>query len=310
MSEMQPNAKGQFGFSLVELLVASGTLVILSTMISRFVTDLSLTSKTLSISADANTEMLRMLRNIRMTFQESLPESSSGGVRRNRERGCVLKQSGGTPGNPKISDFSCESVSVGQSGLTVKSAGIGFELDDNIPPKPGVAFVNACEPIPAGMTYPLGRAKLNVPPADLGQLQGWGTLNKVCPSACASNQRPVVKLLRKDGEKSISISQYPRRITGPTDSPALYLWGAVICASQFSDEVRQFQELYGDNVGGYLPNYLNISVFVARGQFDVKSSAGKSMYVWAHGGDLLEFNASQELVTFKCKPGQAGCGAE
>lgn len=299
--------KFESGFTLVEVLVASAIMVILSFMLNRLASDYLLTAKTIDVSSQASGEMMRMLRSIRMTFQTSLPEAAAGSVRLSRERGCILRQVGGQVTNPSINDFVCDFSSAGQSGTVAPSAGVGFKLDDSVPPKPAIAFVNSCEVIPDGMNYPMGRAKLNQPPEDLSQLQNWGALNKVCPAACAANQRPAVKLL-KSGTGASGVEQYPSAISGPTDTSALNLWGTVICAAYFKDNVRQLQELYGDNVGGFFPNYLNITAFVARGRFDVKVPAGQSLYVWTHGGDLLEFSATQELSTFKCTSGTAGCG--
>lgn len=298
--------RSQAGLTLVELMVGGFLMVIVVTMLNRLIGDQMLTAKTLNVSSESNLEMMRLLRSVRTNFQKALPQVTAGELRESRERGCILTRTGADENN--IGSYSCTFESAGQPSAIVKSAGIGFKLDTANPPKPAIAFVNACETIPEKMTYPQGRARLSVPPEDLSQMKNWGSLDRVCPAACPANQRPAVRLL-KAGGGATAAEQYPRAISGPSDSSALHLWGVVLCASYFKDNVRQLQHLYGDNVGGFLPNYLSISAFVARGRFDIKVPAGRSLYVWNHGGDLLEFNASQELSTFKCNAGQPGCGA-
>lgn len=288
--------KSNSGLTLVELLVACFLTVILLGALGRMVNEYLLTSKTLTVASDANIEVVSLLRNIRFTFQTSMPETDASGVKFSRERGCVLSGSG-----DDISDYTCVIQSAGQSGSAVATAGLGFQVERN--GKPKVAYVNACEAIPSGMQYPVGRQMLNVPPSSLDSFSTWGRSDHVCPSACEIGSRPVIRFLRDGGVNPIQI---PRRIANKNDASALNLWGASICASYFFDEVRQLQRLWGDNSGAFFPSYLSIVVFVARGHFDRTAASGKSLFSWVHGGTVLEFNSTQELSTFRCTPGKAG----
>lgn len=287
--------ESQAGLTLVELLITAFVVVTIFAAFARLVNDYMLTAKTLNVTSDASTEMMRLLKNITSTFQRSLPDVDTSGVRQSRERGCVLQGGDGM----NIDSYSCTGVVGGE----VRSTGVGFKLDSNN--RPAYAYVNGCESIPDNMIYPSGRVRFTQRPEDLSALTQWGSLNKTCPASCPEGQRPVVRFLDRESDAE-NPPQVPKRILSASDSSALYLWGAVLCASYFKDEVRDLQRLYGDNVAGFLPNYLNVTSFIARGRFDFRPTAGRSAYVWTHGGTVLEFNSTQELSTYRCKPGQTG----
>ena len=294
MRECEKEVKNrlQAGYSLGELLVATALLAVLLAGLGRILRDSMLTSKTLVNYAEANTEMVRLIRNITLTFQRTLPVEKDG-VKVTKARGCVLQKTDPNEDDRSIDNYEC----INAIGGTAPSDGIGFGLDaDN---KPSVAFVNVCEAIPDAMVYPAGRLVLNVPPKSINSNSSWGNLSNVCPAECGDGTRPAILFLREDNEGS----QIPRKISSANDTSALNLWGAVLCASYFRDDLRYYQNLYADNVGGFLPFYLNLSVFVAHAKFDVLPvSKTDSAYFWTSGGTTLEFSANQELNVFRCNP--------
>lgn len=274
----------QSGFSLVELLTVSALLIGLMALLTRMINDYMLTAKTLESAANANDELVTLIRNMRTTFQRSVPDDSSG-VRSGGDRACVLTGSGRV-----IGDFQCSTVSSGQQEVALNAAGIGFKIDAN--GKPTYAYVNACEPLQSG-----GRAGVQARkgPMSLTSIQNWGAASQVCPVDCPSGHRPIVQFL-KTGQNS-DPPQVPRKIGGGGGN---ILGGAALCVGYFKDEVRELQNLYGDNLGAYRPGYLNVSVFVARSKFD--ESPPSVVHSWVHGGVVLEIGSAQELNVFRCTP--------
>lgn len=292
-AEEDTTSSAQRGLTLVELMISITVAVALATASAGLLRDYMATAKTLTVASDANVEMITLLRNIRKSFQSSQPKF-------NNNRACVLSFGGTAAQAADITRYKCKFQSVGQdpTGGAVPTDGIGFDLlADNTPT---AAYVNACEAIPAGFPLASGRGgKLSEPPEDLQSVGNWGGLDKICPAACPAGTRPVVKYLRTGGE--VLQRQVPKALNGGN----LYLWGATLCASYFRDVVRQEQRLFGDNVGAFLPAYLDVNAFIARGRFDVrkrrddKGNPIGSLYVWNHGGLHLEFNDAQEMHTFK-----------
>lgn len=293
--DTRPAFSRQAGFTLVELMIGVALAVVLAAASGNLLRDYLATAKTLQVSNEANSEMSRLLRDIRQSFQMAQNRGS-------RLRGCVLRA---TPGlnRSQISSYTCYPD---QGSSLVATDGIGFEID--AAGSPGMAYVNVCEPIPDGMTLPAGRGgRLNKEPTHPGEIENWGGTQSICPSKCPDKTRPVVKFLSQAGGEKVQ-RQVPKAITGPTDSPALYLWGGMICANYFTDTVRRLQGLYGDNAGAFEPNYMTISAFIARGRFDIRPSptGSGSNYVWVNGGLVLEFSESQEMSMYRCLKGSGG----
>jgi type II secretory pathway pseudopilin PulG len=312
VSNIKP-ASHQGGFTLVELMLSVSFLMVISTAGGSLLRDYMATAKTLRIAGDANTEVMRVLRDLRRSFQTSQTRGSL-------ERGCVLRYNGVANGRTNLNNYDCDFTAAGQGGGPLRTDGVGFAI--NADGKPGTAFVNFCEVIPNGITMPTGRGGLLEPPISPNALNNWGAANQVCPAACAAGQRPVIKFLTSDANganpREILQRQIPKAITSPSD---LNLWGGVICASYFRDTVRRLQGLFGENTGAFAPNYLSVTTFIARGRFDVlppldpaappavppAAPRRLSNYIWVHGGIVLEFNDAQEMSTYKCTAGALGC---
>jgi type II secretory pathway pseudopilin PulG len=276
--------KLQAGYSLIEVLISSALLLGLMAMVTRLFNDYMLTAKTLESAVNANNEMVTLIRNIRNAFQSSVPVDTAG-VRIGGERACVITGSGDA-----IEDYQCSPVSSGQQEVALNAAGIGFRNDAD--GRPTYAYVNACEPLAS--SGPSG-SQTRTGPVSLTSIQNWGAAAQVCPLDCPNGQRPIVKLL-KTGQTS-DPPQVPKRIgTGG----GVNLWGASLCVGYFRDEVRELQNLYGDNVGTFRPGYLNVSVFVARSKFDERPPA--VVHSWVHGGIVLEMGSAQELNVYRCTP--------
>ena len=302
-------ASHQGGFTLVELMLSVSFLLVISTAGSSLLRDYMATAKTLGIIGDANTEVMRVLRDLRRSFQTSQTRGSL-------ERGCVLRYNGVANGRLNLNNYDCVFTAAGQGGGPLRTDGVGFAINAN--GKPGTAFVNFCEVIPDGITMPIGRGGLLVPPISPDALNNWGAANQVCPAACAAGQRPVIKFLTSDANganpREILQRQIPKAIISSRD---LNLWGGVICASYFRDTVRRLQGLFGENTGAFAPNYLSVTTFIARGRFDTlppidpasppAAPRRLSNYIWVHGGIVLEFNDAQEMSTYKCTAGALGC---
>lgn len=293
-AEVAKRLSAQRGLTLVELMISVTITVAIATASAGLLRDYMATAKTLTVASDSNVEMLKLLRDIRKSFQSSSPEF-------NNNRACVLEFNGTSSQTNDITKYRCNFNSVGQDsvGSNVVTDGIGFDLlADNTP---RVAYVNACEAIPAGFPYASGRGgKLTEPPPSLQDVKNWGGLERICPAPCPIDTRPVIKFLTLD-KGEVNQRQVPKPLAGGN----LYLWGATVCASFYRDVVRREQRLFGDNVGAFTPAYLDVNAFIARGRFDIRKrldSTGKpvgSLYVWNHGGLHLEFNDAQELHTFK-----------
>lgn len=306
-------ASHEGGFTLVELMLSVSFLLVIATAGSSLLRDYMATAKTLRIAGDANTELMRVLRDLRRSFQTAQPRGSL-------ERGCVLQYNGVGNGRSNLNNYNCNFIAAGQGGGPLRTDGVGFAI--NAAGNPGTAFVNACEAIPAGVNLPTGRGGSLAAPISPDALNNWGAANQVCPAACAAGQRPVIKFLTSDANganpREILQRQIPKTITSSSD---LNLWGGVICATYFRDTVRRLQGLFGENTGAFAPNYLSVTTFIARGRFDVlppldptappavppAAPRRLSNYIWVHGGVILEFNDAQEMSTYKCTAGARGC---
>lgn len=283
------------GFSLIELMVGVSLTVILATAGASLLRDFMTTQKTLSVANQANAEVNRLLRDIRRSFQSSQFQG-------NENRACLLDFSGGDAN--ALDRYSCSFQASGQGGGAFAPAGIGFELfGSNETPRPRSAYVNVCEPMGA-VPLPLGKGgRLFRPLSPRLEITNWGGANQICPADCPDGSRPAVRYLTEAGG-NIEQRQFPKPIRSSSD---LNLWGGVLCASYFSDQTRLVQNLFGTNAGAFRPAYLTLTVFIARGRFDVFAPVldpgppvrRASNYVWVHGGMVLEFNESQEMSTFK-----------
>lgn len=281
------------GFSLVELMVGVSLTLILASASASLLGDFMATQKTLRVANQANTEITRLLRDIRRSFQAS---EFNG----NENRACLLEFLNGDVNS--LSQYQCKFDAVGQGGLAVAPAGVGFQLKPTVN-RPEIAFVNVCEPI-AGIAMPSGKGGRLLPPrSPREEISNWGGANQICPAACPAGQRPAVRFLTA-ARGNIAQRQFPRQAQATSD---LNLWGGVLCASYFEDQTRQIQNLFGTNAGAFKPAFLTVTAFIARGRFDVLAPITEpgpppirgSNYVWVHGGLLLEYNESQEMSTFK-----------
>lgn len=298
-------SKLQSGFTLVELLVALTILVIISAAANRLIGDYFLVAKNIRLIQEGNTELVNLLRDIQRSFQSATSRGS-------KHRACILFKTSPDADGTNLSDFSCYP---NQGEKQVVADGIGFSIDES--GSPGIAYINACEKIPSKMVYPSGRGgPMNVAPRNPGELDGWGGMKDICPAKCPDGSRPVVRhfsTLSGSGD----FTQIPKKISSASDYSALTFWGAVICGQYFQDSLMRMQGIFGDNVGAFDPDYLTFSVFLARARFDFKAkepvateggvSTKSSSFVWMHGGALLEFSQSQEMLNFKCRDGMNVC---
>lgn len=288
----------------VALMVATGSLM----------RDYMASAKTVRVATEANSDLLQLLRDVRRTFQTSV--SRAVGAQR---RACVLQYNNGGD-DADLNNYSCNPAAV--NGL-VPTAGIGFGLDAAGVPRQ--AYVNACEPIPAAVGMPTGRSgRPFMAPLHPTQLNDWGGTADICPArdSCPAGTRPVVKFLTRRNNVAAEIAQrqVPRQIVqagGAGTRASLNHWGAMVCAAYFSDVQRNLQGLFGENAGSYLPDYMTVTVFLARGRFDIlppldpnpppdAAAQRLSEYIWIHGGLTLEFNDGQEMSVYRCPPAPPG----
>lgn len=275
------------GFTLAELLITA-SLTTVSTLVGAvLLRDYLATARTLRVQADANVEMVSLLRNVTRDFQTA----------KESRRACLLHRIKGksTDPNPAMEDFNCFTDQ--QRREFESTDGIGFNIKSN---KPDFAYINSCEAYDEKKDLPRGRGGLHTPPAFPNNLN-WGGATKICPADCDKGFRPVIKFLRKTGGL-VAAKQIPKT---STTNNTLEMWGAVLCASEFED-LREIQILRGRQ---FLAQYINVLTFVARGRFDIKfpevadpknpDKKVKQSYVWLTGGTVLDFLDSQEMAIFR-----------
>ncbi|MBM3382762.1 MAG: type II secretion system protein [Betaproteobacteria bacterium] len=304
---LQRKAERQAGFTLVELMIGVSLTLILMTASGSLLRDYMATAKTIQVAADANADLMNLLRDVRRVFQTSVSVNIG-----NQRRGCILQFNAGDRAD--IANYTCNPAAGVLAG--VPTDGIGFGLDAG--GAPSQAFVNACEEIPAGLALPTGRGGvMEAPRHPRNAIGNWGGVDadagrdSICPVECAAGSRPVVKYLNT-ARGEIVQRQVPRRIVqadGSMSRAALNHWGAVLCGVYFTDRQRFLQGLYGENSGAFVPDYMTLTLFLARARFDVLPPVNPadppnrlSNYIWIHGGLTLEFNDGQEMSVFRCPP--------
>jgi type II secretory pathway pseudopilin PulG len=300
---LQRKADRQAGFTLVELMIGVALTMVLMAASGSLLRDYMATAKTIQVASDTNADLMNLLRDMRRSFQTTVSANIG-----NQRRGCIL-QFNGAGNRADLANYSCNP----QAGVIagVRTDGIAFGFD--AAGRPQQAFVNACEPIPAGVQLPIGRGGMpTIPPRHPTQISNWGGSDAICPLPCPAGNRPVVKFLSAARGENVQ-RQVPKRIVqadGSIRRASLNQWGAVLCGVYFSDQQRGLQGLFGENAGAFLPDYMTITAFLARGRFDVLPPVDPranpperlSNYVWIHGGLTLEFNDGQEMSVYKCPP--------
>lgn len=280
------------GFSLTELIITTSLTSIAALVGAVLLSDYLATARTLRVQGDANVELVSLLKNITRDFQTS----------NTTRRACLLNRI--DPDKPDaLSSYNCFTDQ--QRKQFDSTQGIGFNIGGT--GQPEYAYVNTCVKF-SPKELPVGKGGKHTPPPFPNNLN-WGGASKICPAACAPDERPVVKFLHsKNG--LVNAKQVPK---ASTSNSTLELWGAVICASEFED-LRQLQDLKGRQ---FLAQSINVLAFVARGRFDLKfplvpnpadpDKKIKQSYVWLTGGVVLDFLDSQEMAIFRCKPGDVNC---
>lgn len=284
---MKLERKTERGFTLAELAIALSLAVAIIAAGASLLTDYMATARTLRVQGQANVELISLIKDLTREFQTS----------QESQRACVLRRTSGNADdvNQSLADFACRT----SSG---KTHGIGFDIDATTR-LPTRALVNTCVPFQP-TDLPRGRGGVHTAPVPPNALR-WGGAQKICPDACADGQRPVIRILNAGGLSTRR--QYPK--ASPNGS--LELWGAVVCASQFTD-LRELQRLKGRD---FLAQYINVLAFIGRGRFDVKfprfrdpdGVERRQSYVWMTGGTVLDFLDSQEMSIYKCRAGNPNC---
>lgn len=280
--------RSEKGFTLVELVIAGGLTVTAALMGSLLLSDYLATARTLRVQAAAGFELASFLKNITRDFQTSSTF----------QRACVLKRVTGnaTDTNPTATNFNCH------TDQFQKTDGIGFNITGNTP---AFAYINSCEKYD-DKQLPKAKGGKHSPPDSPSQL-AWGGASSICPAACPNGYRPVVRYLKQND--IFDSKQFPQTQKGQT---SLELWGAVVCASQFTD-LREIQQLKGRD---FSAQYMNVLAFVGRGRFDIKfpkigtlpgGGVKYQSYVWMTGGVVLDFLDSQEMAIFKCPATKPDC---
>lgn len=283
--------RSEKGFTLAELMVGVAVTAMGAAAGSALLRDYFATARTLRVQAAANSDMITLTRDIVRDFQTST---------RTRRRACVLQRVAGDVRDPvqQLANFQCQANDFGPTD------GIGFEIPDVGNLTPAWAYINACIPYTDDQ-LPRGRGNVRHIPPDPPSRLNWGGASNICPAACPRNFRPVIQYIA-NGDRMLPQKQVPP----PTTNANLSMWGAVMCASRFTD-LRQLQNLNGT---AFVGDYINVLLFIARARYDVlfpqvQRADGTNTiqsYVWMTGGVSLDFLDSQEMSIFKCPPPRAG----
>ena len=202
---LQRKAERQGGFTLIELMIGMTLTVALMVASASLLRDYMATAKTIQVAADANADMMNLLRDVRRVFQTSIAANVG-----NQRRACIL-QFNGAGDRANLANYRCNI----QAGVVagVRTDGIGFGLDPAGLPQQ--AFVNACEAIPAGAQLTAARGGGFIePPRHPTDIATWGNTAAICPAACPAGTRPVVKFLTA-ARGEIVQRQLPRQSVQP-----------------------------------------------------------------------------------------------
>jgi len=291
----------QAGLTLVELTVATALGVTASGAGALLMRDYMASAKTVRVNAQANMDMMTFLKNLERSFQTVTTPL----------RACPMQRVAGNikDTTPKLSDFVCSTNNY--SAQKTAALGFGFDSISSGQANAKIAWVNSCIPISGGLPTGFRGTKMSKPP-HIGGL-AWGGAQKTCPDECPANFRPVIRLITNKGE--VESQRVPAKNTDGNDQQ---IWGALMCATRYRD-LKGIQGLTGQlnaiNAGANIGDYdfradtVNVSVFIARGLFDVLPTADrmKSNYIWMTGGKVLEFIDAEQMTIFKCNSNTAGC---
>ena len=291
----------QSGLTLVELMIATALGVIASGAGALLMRDYMVSAKTIRVNAQANLDMMSFFKNLERTFQTVTTPL----------RACPMRRVSGTitDETPKITDFACDTTEYAARS----TAGLGFGFKDIAAGQVNaeILWVNSCVKIENGL--PLGfRGSAMIKPPHIKSLS-WGGAQSTCPDECPDSFRPVIRLISAKGE--VTGQRVPAKNVEGNDQQ---IWGAVLCAHRYRD-IKGVQGLTGQlnnldsgavtNGYDFRADSVNVSLFIARGLFDVLPTADrkKSNYIWMTGGKILEFIDSEQMTIFKCKTSTSGC---